>query len=219
MQLRKMVTSCERNTFGECLARARAIRGVGVRETERSLLGKSHLEFGDVYAIFENGDDPPEQMLGGFIMHNLGVLPQSFAKPDLSHLDSRSIFEGSELWSLSKGTGLVAARAAAAVTGWLGAKAILVYPIVRPVDLASFYTRFSFTAASEPVRNPFGETLSGAEIWVQPMILQGDALEAYIRWGLDFVVQRTSDGGVLRLDASVATPAIKASVQPLEKRI
>ncbi len=217
MELRKMVTSYERNTFGECLAKARATRGLGVKEIEGSFLGRSHLEFAEVYAIFEHEGELPEQMLGGFIMHSLATLPQSFPKPDLSHLAARSVFEGSELWSLSKGAGLVAARAAAAVAGLLHAKAILVYPIARPVDLASFYLRFSFAAASEPVRNPFGEALDGGEIWVQPMILQGDALQAYIRWGLDFVIQSTADSRVLRLDASALAPATVPQVR--EKRI
>jgi hypothetical protein len=221
MELRKMVTSYEKSSFAECLTKARASRGVHFRETERSSLGRSHLQFGDVYAIFENEGEPPERMLGGFIMHDLATLPQSLPKPELS-LPARSVIEGSDLWSLSKGAGLVAARAAAAVAGLRRAEAVLVYPIVRPVDLASFYLRFGFVAACEPVGNQFGETLDGGEIWVQPMILQGDALEAYVRWGLDCVVQSTADHRALRLDASIVTrtPSPEVSMpQPPEKRI
>ncbi len=219
MELRKLTSDYERQVFGECLTKARATRGVGFRETQRSLLGGSHLRFGSVYAIFENERDPLQRMLGGFIMHSLATLPQSFAKPDLSHLPPQSILEGSDLWSLSKGAGHVAARAAAAVAGFLQAKAIIVYPIVRPVDLTSFYARFSFATACEPIRNPFGETLDGGEIWVQPLTLEGDKLEAYIRWGFELLFQANGGAQVLRFDASLATrpPNLEVSRAPREE--
>ncbi len=189
MEIRKMTSDFERQVFNDCLLKARSQKGFGFRETPRSCLGASHLKFGNVYAVFEDKGAPPESMVGGFIMHDLASLPQSFGEPSLGHLTPSLVFEGSDLWSLSKGAGYFAARASAAVAGALRAEAILVYPIVRPVDLASFYSRFNFEPACEPIRNQYGETLDGEELWVQPLILQGQRLAEFVRWGAELLYQ------------------------------
>ncbi|MGH7949154.1 MAG: hypothetical protein ACREQF_08025 [Candidatus Binataceae bacterium] len=205
MELRELTRDNERQMFEKCLVKARAARGFGFRAKARSRLEKSHLVFGSLYAIFENQSDPAERMLGGFVMHDLASLPQSFPNPDLSRLPARSILEGSELWSLSTGIGRVAASAAAAVAGLRQAKAIIVYPVIRPVDLTSRYAPFNFVNACEPIRNPYGETLQGEELWVQPMILEGEKLEEYIRWGFDFLLGSEGGGRVLRFSPPLAT--------------
>ena len=205
MELRQLTTDRERQIFEECLLKARTTRGVGFRDTAHSQLGRAHLMFGNLYALFSSEGESPELMTGGFVMHDLASLPQSFAKPDLSHLPPRSILEGSELWSLSIGAGRVAARAAAAVAGLLQAKAIIVYPIVRPVDLTSRYAQFHFVNACDPILNPYGRTLAGEEIWVQPMVLEGEKLEEYTRWGFELLFQANGGARVLRFDASLAT--------------
>ena len=111
MELRQLTTDHQRNIFAACLAKTRANRGVGFQENGSSGLGKAHIAFGNVYAIFENESDAPEQMVGGFIVHDLATLPQSYHKPDLSHLPPRSVLEGSELWSATPGLGRIAASA------------------------------------------------------------------------------------------------------------
>jgi hypothetical protein len=191
MELRQLTSESERRIFQDCLTKARATRGkVGLRETDAgSRLGSDHLMFGNLFALFENENEPPERMVAGFIMHDLATLPASWAKPDLSHLPARSVLEGSELWSLSLGFGRVAGLAAAAIAGLLQAKAIVVFPVVSPIDLTARYLHLSFVNACERVKWPYGETIDGDEVWVQPMLLEGEKLEQYIRAGFDFLFQ------------------------------
>lgn len=204
MELRQLTTESERNIFAACLTQARSTRGAGFRDKSKSRLTESHLAFGDLYALFEKDTDGREQMAGGFALHDLATLPQSHPSPDMSHLPAHSVFEGSELWSLSRGVAAIAASAAASVTGILQAKAILVYPICKPFDLSTPYTKFNFTAC-EPVRFPYGQTNDGDEIWVRPMVLEGDHLAEYIRAGFDFLFRAGPDREGLQF--SIKTPA------------
>ena len=91
MQLRQLTTDDERQIFGKFLMEARATRGLGFRETRYSQLGRLHLTFGNLYAIFEDESDPVERMLGGFIMHDLATFPLSFPRPGVGHLPPRSV--------------------------------------------------------------------------------------------------------------------------------
>lgn len=200
MELRQLTTLHERQVFARCLAEARATRGLGFRESPRSRVGEVHLRFGDVYALFEGEREPAERMKAGFSVHDLGTLPQSYPKPDLSHLRPESVLEGGELWSLSPGAGRVARLAAAAVAGIMQARAIVLYAIAKPVDITHFYAEDNFVNVGEPVRWPYAQTVTGAEIWVQPMMLEGGRLEAYIRSGFDLLFQASGDGRILRFD-------------------
>lgn len=211
MELRQLTTTHERQMFGECLVKARNTRGAAFRETSRSKLGSCHLMFGNVYAIFENEDDPLERMVGGFIVHDLATLPQSYPKPDVSHLPPRSVIECGELWSLSKGIARFAAIATAVLAGAEQTKAIIVYPIVKPIDRAAVYAQLNFVSPCEPVRFPYGETTDGGEIWVQPMILEGEKLEEYIRSGFEFLFKNREGGQVLRFDRPSPVPASKST--------
>ena len=204
MELRQLTTESERQIFGKCLTEARTTRGAGFKETPKSRLGRAHLAFGYLYALFENESDPPQRMVAGFGMHDLATLPQSYPTPDMSHLPAHSVLEGTELWSLSRGVAPIAASAAAAVAGILQAKAILVYPICKPFDLSAPYTRFNFKPC-EPVKFPYGQTNDGEEIWVRPMVLEGDKLEEYIRAGFDFLFRATPDREGLQF--SIKAPA------------
>jgi hypothetical protein len=206
MQLRQLIDQHERQLFAESLAKARRSNGGGFREAPHSCLGKAHLAFGRLFALYDNRDDQLEKMLGGFIMHDLATLPQSFPRPDLNHLPADSVFEGSELWSLSTGVGRIAGMAAAAVAGLLQAKALLVYPIVKPFDRSLRYTRFDFVRVGDPVLNPFVQTNDGGEIWLQPMVLEGEALERYVRIGFGFIFGASGAEPTLRFDL----PAIPA---------
>jgi hypothetical protein len=200
MELRQLTTDCERRIFGDCLAKARATRGVGFRETAQSRFAMAHLMFGNVYAIFENDNEPVERMLGGFIVHDLATLPQSFPKPDLSDLPGHAVIEGSELWSLSRGTAGVARRIAPVIAGVLQVKAILLYPMVQPLDQTEPHLQVGYTCASEPMVSPYAQTLEGGPVWVQPMILQGEKLEAYVRWGFQSLFTSGGDRLTLRFD-------------------
>lgn len=176
MELRQLTTERERRIFGQRMEEARAKRGAGFRETRRSKLGEIHLQYGRIYGLFEHDDDLPEHMMSGFIMHDLASFPQSYPQPDLSHLPARSVIEGGELWSFAKGAGLLAQRGAMILVGLMQAQAFLVYPVVRPFDVSAPYARSNFVKAGNPIRFPYGETTDGGEIWVQPMVLDGERL-------------------------------------------
>ncbi len=206
MELRQLTSDHERLTFAQCLAEARATRGIGFRETSHSALGRAHIQFGNLYALFETEGAPTEQMVGGFITHNLATFPQSYPKPDLSHFPPRYVLEGGELWSLSRGAGRIAHHVAAAVVGLLQAKAVVVYPIIEPVDLSTQHLQLGFVAACERVRFPYGETIDGREIWVQPLVLEGEPLERYIGAGFDFLFHAAAGARpMLRFDRALAT--------------
>jgi hypothetical protein len=171
-----------------------------------------------LYALFENESDPAERMLAGFGMHDLGTLPQSYPAPDMSHLPAHLVFEGTELWSLSRGVAPIAASAAAAVAGILQAKAILVYPICKPFDLSTPYTRFHFRSC-EPVKFPYGQTNDGDEIWVRPMVLEGDKLEDYVRAGFDSLFRSQPEHGGLQFSIKSAPRAVNTVPRPEELRV
>jgi hypothetical protein len=205
MELRQLTTNQERQIFARCLSEARTTRGFGFRETSRSMLGNAHIQFGNLYALFEQEGAPADQMVGGFIAHDLATLPQSYPQPDVSRIPPRYVIEGGELWSLSRGAGRIAHHIAAAVVGLLQAKAVIVYPIVEPADLTTQHLRLGFVPACERVRFPYGETTEGGEIWVQPLILEGAPLERYIGAGFDFLFH--ANAGVrpmLRFDRDIA---------------
>jgi len=215
MELRQLTDDYDREIFAKCLSKARETRGVAFRDTSRSRLSQAHLAFGHIYALFEDEEDATEQMVGGFIMHDLATLPQTCVKPDLSHLPPDSVIEGSELWSLSMGTGRVAGLAAAAIAGLFQAKAILVDPIVRPMDLTARYAHFQFVNASEPVLHPYLETLDGDQVWVQPMLLEGPNLERYVRMGFDFLFKGPDGRRALRIQKPASKPQLDAPIPVL----
>jgi len=212
MELRQLNSEYERQVFARCLTEARSTRWSGFRETDRSELGRAHLAFGSLYAIFENEGEPPERMAGGFIMHDLATFPQSYPKPDLSHLDPRAVLEGSHLWSLSRGVGKVAGGVAGAVAGILQAKAIIVYPVLEPVDLTQPYVQYHFAKACEPVKWPYGETEDGSDVLIQPLILEGKRLEDYIRLGFDLLFHTADNRRALRFDRPFARRPEKPAV-------
>ena len=176
MELRQLTSERERQIFSERMEEARAKRGARYRETRRSNVGKIHLEYGLLYGLFEHKEDPAEQMMSGFVMHDLASFPQSYPKPDLSHLPARSVLECGELWSFAKGAGLLAQYGATLLAGLMQIQAFLVYPTVKPFDLTASYVRNSFVKAGDPILWPYCETTDGGELWVQPMVLTGEAL-------------------------------------------
>jgi hypothetical protein len=177
MELRLLTTEAERRIFANRMDDARAKRGVAhFRETRRSNIGKVHLDYGQLYALFEHDNDPAENMMSGFIMHDIGTFPQSYPKPDLTHLPARSVLECGELWSYAKGAGILARRGATILAGLMQIKAILVYPLVDPWDNTVSYTQTNFVKVGERINWPYCEMLDGRPVVVQAMVLEGDAL-------------------------------------------
>jgi len=176
MELRQLTTESERRIFGERMEEARAKQGARYRETQRSNLAKIHLEYGILYGLFEHDDDLPEQMMSGFLIHDLASFPQSYPQPDLSHLPPRSVIEGGKLWSFAKGAGLLAQRGSVILAGLMQVQAVLVYPTIKPADQTPSYAGVNFVKAGDPILWPYCETTDGGELWVQPMVLEGEPL-------------------------------------------
>lgn len=176
MELRQLTSESERRIFSERMEEARAKRGARYRETQRSNVGKIHLEYGLLCGLFEHDDDLPEQMMSGFVMHDLASFPQSYPRPDLSHLPARSVLECGELWSYAKGAGLLAQYGSMILGGLMQIQAFLVYPTVKPFDQSASYVRNDFVKAGDPTVWPYCETTDGGELWVQPMVLEGEPL-------------------------------------------
>src|ERR1039457_817890 len=176
MELRQLTSERERRIFGERMEEARAKLGARYREARRSNVGKIHLECGLLSGLVEHDDGLPEEMMSGLVMHDLASFPQSFPRPDLSHLPARSVIEGGELWSFAKGAGLLAQRGALILAGLMQVQALLVYPTIKPNDQSGGYARSNFVKAGDPIAWPYCETTDGGEIWAQPMVLEGEAL-------------------------------------------
>jgi hypothetical protein len=176
MELRQLTSERERRIFGERMEEARAKKGARYRETGRSKVGRIHLEYGLLYGLFEHDDGLPEEMMSGLLMHDLASFPQSFPQPDLSHLPARSVLEGGELWSFAKGAGLLAQHGALILAGLMQIRALLVYPTIKPADQTVVYARSNFVKAGDPIVWPYCETTDGGKLWVQPMVLEGEAL-------------------------------------------
>jgi hypothetical protein len=177
MELRQLTTEIERRTFARRLSEVRMMRGAGFSETQRSLIGEVHLTFGKLYGLYDDSALIPE-MIGGFAIHNLDMFSQSYAKPDLTHLPPESVIEGGELWAIAAGAGPILRDAGVILGGILEAKALLVYPIVKPWNLSGGFKYYG--RVGEPIEWPYARTLDGGKIFVQSMVLEGDALAAAI---------------------------------------
>jgi len=157
------------------MIRARAGKGLGFSETSRSVLGEVHLSYGEVYALYDEDGPTPSEMLAGFVIHDLATFPQSYPRPDLTHLPAESVYECGELWALIPGAARLARHAGYILAGLRKAQAILVYPMFKPRNLTPFYKTFSRVGA--PICWPYMKTLDGGEVWGQAMVLEGLALE------------------------------------------
>lgn len=200
MELRLLTTEAERKTYARRMEEARAKLGAKFRETRRSAMGLVHLQFGRLYGLFEYPEEPCERMMSGFIMHDLGTLSQSYAKPDLTHLPPRAVLECGELWSFAKGAGLLARRGAAILAGLHQAQAILVYPVSSPWDNTKSYAQTGFVGVGEPVAWPFCELLDGSPVFVQAMVLEGAALQKLIHRAFEMGFETRDGNHKIRFD-------------------
>ncbi len=200
MELRRMRSEAERKIFAERMEEARARHGVGFKERQRSVLGRVHIQFGELYALYECEGEPTERMMSGFAMHDLATFPQSYPKPDLTNYPAWSVIECGELWSFSKGAGILARRGAAIIAGVRLARAILVYPICRPWDQSISYTQINFINPCGPVEFPYGVSMNGEPIWVQPMVLEGEALQDLTRKVFALGFETLNDHSIIRFE-------------------
>ncbi|HXW83620.1 MAG TPA: hypothetical protein VEJ86_04395 [Candidatus Binataceae bacterium] len=217
MELRRLIDSEHRRLFGQRMSEARAKHGVGFTETPRSQLGRIHLAFAELYALYENDDDPVERMMSGFAMHDLASMPQSYPKPDLTYLRADHVLECGELWSFSKGAGVLARRGCTIVAGLRQIEAILVYPISRPWDGTKSYGETHFTKPCEEMPFPYGQTLDGEAIWVQPMVLEGAPLQALTLKVFELGFETRDQHQVIRFPNPIALrPSLEHPSIPLD---
>lgn len=174
MELRLLSAEAEKRAFARSLDQARMTRGAGFAETRRSHVGEAHLAFGRLYALFDDQGVNPEEMLAGFSIHDLATFPQTYTKPDLTSFPPESVIECGELWAIAAGGARLARHAGWILAGILKAKALLVYPILKPWNLSYMYK--GFDRVGEPIEWPFARTLDDGKIFVQAMVLEGAAL-------------------------------------------
>jgi hypothetical protein len=74
-------------------------------------MGEVHVRFGRLYALFNEQGPAPEEMMAGFVAHDLATFSQSYPKPDLSHLPPERVLECGELWATTAGAARLARHA------------------------------------------------------------------------------------------------------------
>lgn len=201
--MRLLATEGERSTFALRLAEARARHGATFRDARHTRAGNLvRLATADIYALFEREDDPPERMIAGVVLHDLETFPQSCHTPDLSRYAPRSVLECSDHWSLSRGAGLYAWRGVAVQVVRRSPRAVLVYLAVGRADHAGFYSAMGFVNACAPVVYPYLEGPDNGRLWVQPMVLEGDALARLTAKVHRLKIGTPDDYATIRFDSS-----------------
>jgi len=179
MELRELSTESDRLLFANNLKEIRMIKGAGFCETQRSHVGEVHLAFGRLYPLYAEQGPAVDEMLGGFVLHDLGSFSQSYPKPDLTHLPPESVFECGELWAKPAGAARLIRQAAWILLGQLTAKAALIYPIFKPWNLTLAY-KHAFEPAGDPIIWPYARTVEGGSILVQAMVSEGEQFRQLI---------------------------------------
>lgn len=175
MKLKKIVHPEERDIFISNLHLSRSIRkGGGFKETPQSKLGEMHLAYGDLWALF----DDTNKMIAGLVLHDLATLPASYNKPDFSHLAPEKVIEGSELWSLTPGAGLLLQQGTALLGLRNNIECFYAYVPVTPIDLRKFYS--GFYPLSEVFLWPWVITDQNEKALAQAMGLLGNKFKAYL---------------------------------------
>ena len=177
MEMRLLTSEREREIFAQRLAEARAKNGACFRDVGPTQVhNRVRLAASNLYALFERDSDPPQQMAAGVALHDLEEFPQSCHAPDLSHLPPRSVLECSDHWSLSRGAGMHSWRGIAVQVVHRNPNAVLVYLAAGSSDHCGFYSAMGFVKVGEIVEHPYLEGPDNGKLWVQPMILSGEAL-------------------------------------------
>ncbi|HKN01641.1 MAG TPA: hypothetical protein VJX23_14080 [Candidatus Binataceae bacterium] len=177
MEMRLLTNEFERRIFVERLARARDQQLAHFADVCRGTIdNRARLAASDLYALFEHPGESATRMLAGVAIHNLEMFPRTCAGPDLSYLPDRSVFECSDHWSLARGAGMRMWHGAAIQLARHEPRAILVYLAAGSSDHMGFYQAMGFVPFGEPAQFLYLETSEGFP-WVQPMILQGHAMD------------------------------------------
>jgi len=177
MEMRLLTTEGERRVFAQRLEDARAGHGAIFRDAgSRHARNLIRLSAADLYGLFETEGDDADRMTAGVALHDLAIYPQSCQQPDLSNYAPLSVLECSDHWSLSRGAGMHAWRGIAVQVVRRKPRAVLVYLAVGRSDHDGFYTAMGFVNAGVPVEYPYLEGPDQGRLWVQPKILEGEAL-------------------------------------------
>src|ERR1700688_2837385 len=178
MEMRLLTTEREREIFAQRLAEARAKNGACFRDLGPTQVhNRVRLAASNLYALFEADSAPAPNMVAGVALHDLEEFPQSCHAPDLSHLPPRSVLECSDHWSLSRGAGMHSWRGIAVQVVHRNPNAVLVYLAAgSSSDHGGFYSAMGFVKAGEIVEQPDLEGSDSGKLWVQRMILNGEAL-------------------------------------------
>ncbi len=177
MEMRLLTTEDERDLFAQRLAQARARHGATFRDIGRSQAkNKRRLAAAGLYGLFEIDHDGLQSMTAGVALHDLAAHPQSCSEPDLSRYAPQSVLECSDHWSLSRGAGMHAWRGIAVQVVRRNPDAVLVYLAAGRSDHGGFYRAMGFVKAGVPVEYPYLEGPDDGRLWVQPMVLEGEAL-------------------------------------------
>jgi hypothetical protein len=199
MEMRLLTNEDEREIFAHRLSEARAKHGASFRDVERTRVhNRLRLGASSVYALFETQSDPAERMVAGAAIHDLETFPQSCRRPDLSHLPPRSVLECSDHWSLSPGAGMHSWRGLAVQLLRRDPRAVLVYLAAGSSDHSGFYSAMGFLKAGEIVEHPHLEGPDDGKLWVQPMVLEGDALARMIATVRMHAVDAIDDYRIIR---------------------
>jgi hypothetical protein len=217
MELRLLESEAERAAFEQALTEARATRGSGFMEKRRSRLGRVHMAFADLWAVYDETSSTPDRMLAGFAMHSLDLFSQSYPRPDLTHLPPAEVFEVGELWALSLGAGAAARHGGFIVLGMQGASTLLIYPIARPWDLTGNYP--DYRKVDAPIEWPFAETLDGQKIHVQPMILDGENLARRISAATAPGYETIEGGRRIRFDNPLTAAIMERRMARMERTL
>lgn len=197
MELHLLTSREGREEFSRKLEEARATHGAGFREKKKSVLGEAHLAFGDLYGVYDEASPRPDEMLAGFIMHSLDQFPLTYPCAEVQQLEPSRVFEAGELWSISKGAGMVSRVGCSVVLGLRRALAIVVFPMVKPWDLSKPYA--TFRKSGPEVEWPFAETIDGEKIIAQTMILDGPALEKSLALAFKMDLEIADGGKIIRI--------------------
>jgi hypothetical protein len=217
MEFRHLSTEAEREIFITRLEKARASRGAVFHETSQArLANRQRLDCSRLYGLFENDTAPAEAMVAGIAMHDLKSFPQSCSMPDLSHLPAEAVVECSDHWSLSTGAGMLAWAGLAVPMRLLGTRAVLAYLAAEggESDHAGFYASMGFVAAGPLVPHPFVEDAAGEKLLVQPVVLEGDALEKVIDAFSKACIEYSDDARIFHLRNFIRPLVRRASVRP-----
>jgi hypothetical protein len=181
MEMRLLTTELEREIFAQRVLQVRAEHGGHYREVRNGMIdNRKRLAASRLFGLFEDEVDLPHRMIAGIAIHSLEAFPQSCAEPDLSHLSPNSVFECGDHWSLGKGAGMRMWCGAAIQIARMEPRAILAYLAVGPSDHMGFYTAMGFAPTGNPAVYPYVERQDGGNPLLQPMVLDGVALQKLV---------------------------------------